>query len=1009
MSNFAFVQITAGSGEGTPTWPASSPVGDLGQQVFGTDVSEGDAIIAFVTAGSVSNTQGPCGDITDSQGNEYSLTQQEVFNECTIYAAIASASGPLTVNNNVGGTAFIAAEYSSILPFYICPGSTYPGSFNTSNTNLHWNPSDPTAFSSTEECMVIWGRSATGRGVYTAESGTIRYQGAQQIDTINGYCFAFGDDDQPSLTTSYSNTVSAGGGGCSVILNLTNAACCGGISAAAPPQPPGAHGTGQPDSSVGTTGTSALPAANTGNTLVYFEQEDRWMYHRNALGISRFYGFLFDGIQMLGLTGTTPASGGSDAVAYNIDDFRGFLTEDEPVSGSTAVPIQCVYQSHFEDAGQPDNQKNWLEVVVDGIWGADVTVTVYVALDNAISAPLTELGTFTGTGSRQKHSFPLGDDGMLATNITIAIAWSSTSDSGACEIHNVYLYYYVEARLALAASTLATDLGTAAVKQCKELMLDIDTSGGAVGCNIYSDLPGNVLAVRQTPTIAENAGRAIWKYPFSVTEGFLWRVALTAAAGAFRLYSARLLMRPVGVYVEAYESLAGFVYDSEPHTFESGLTHIPRSFAIALAAIPIKRFRELSVEIETFGGDVTVAFLTDLPGNIAATRCTWTVNTGTNGRRYMRLPLPLAIGAPVYNPTTTYGDGAFCSYAGNPWQSLQPANSGNAPFVGSSWWQPLPIEGRMCRLQTSGSSKYVIYEASVEFLPVGEYIEAYEAAGGAVYDSRETDFGSKKPKEARELELDIETTGDVTATVYCDLPGFTMAQCFQNTVATTGRQKILLPLTLDSAPFDYPVGRLWRLVINGSNAFRLYGATLKIRELGCYLTGDEASADPAGVFDTTPIDFGSERLKEFKKLEIEAQTDGAATLTLWTDSPNGAMVQQLTCALNTGGVRQSVKIPLTPGIRGRRVEVEISGAGTRLFAGRIWWRPLNEPKAQWTWGDLPIPPTPPQWTNAPFAVSPTPPAAQAQDPAQWTWGAILSIAATPPEWQWVDLDVAVSG
>ena len=37
--------------------------------------------------------------------------------------------------------------------------------------------------------------------------------------------------------------------------------------------------------------------------LVYFEQEKRWMYHRNSLGVQRFQGFFFDGIMMLGLTG----------------------------------------------------------------------------------------------------------------------------------------------------------------------------------------------------------------------------------------------------------------------------------------------------------------------------------------------------------------------------------------------------------------------------------------------------------------------------------------------------------------------------------------------------------------------------------------------------------------------------------------------------------------------------------------------------------------------------------
>lgn len=826
--------------------------------------------------------------------------------------------------------------------------------------------------------------------------------------------------------------------------------------------------------------------------LVYEEQSKRWMYHRNALGTDRFYGFLFDGVTMCGLTGanvnsggpltqvslsmpgtialtasaaplvslagdaqaaglvamlkaapiggpvtvevlagatvlgtvtiaegstsataaatmaTAPAntpvtlaitavpvtypggdltvelwcyqagtgggSGGSDqALGYNVDDFRSFYPQDDPKTA-----IECVYQSHYEDAGLPDNQKNWLEAVVDYVLQPNGdTATVYVGYDNGTPA---SVGTLTGgTGVRQQQSFSLGylqgTDGVLAKNCSVAIDCAA---NGTVEIHNVYLYYYVEARLSLAASTIPVDLGSGKVKQCKELALDIDSSGGAVSVNLYSDLPGNALFIRQNPIVAAaSGGRAVWKYPFPVTEGYLWRLALTAEAGPFRLYGARLLMRVVGTYIEAYEAANGFVWDSMEMTFASAITHIPRQYAIALAAIPIKQFREISLEIETFTCDVTVAFLTDLPANAQAVRKTWTVNTGTAGRRFVRLPLPAGTNAPV--------------------------------------------EGRLCRIQISGASKFILYDAAVEFLPVGEYIEAYEAAAGAVYDSREEDFKSAKPKEARELELDIETTGAVTATVYSDLPGLTMAQVFQsgalptNTVTTTGRQKIRLPLasqiagwwsTWQSPPLDYPMGRMFRLLITGSNAFRLYGAKLKIREFGAYLTNDENLA--GGAWDSTPLDFASERVKEYKKLEFDMQTDttNAVTLTLWTDQPNGAMTQQFSTTITTGGARRTVKIPLTQGIRGRRLQVQMTGTGVRLFAGRVWLRPLNEPKAQWTWAPLPIEPTKETFEWASFPVNPTPPG---QDAAQWIWGRVLEVAETPSTFEWIDVPFEVGG
>jgi hypothetical protein len=214
--------------------------------------------------------------------------------------------------------------------------------------------------------------------------------------------------------------------------------------------------------------------------------------------------------------------------------------------------------------------------------------------------------------------------------------------------------------------------------------------------------------------------------------------------------------------------------------------------------------------------------------------------------------------------------------------------------------------------------------------------------------------------------------------------------------------KLKIPLTQNLAPFDYPIGRLFQLIISGASAFRLYGAKLLMREFGCFLAGDEAAADPAGVFDTTPIDCGTERLKEFKKLEIEVQTDagGEATLNVWTDQPAGAMTLQFTTTINTLGERQSVKIPLTPGIRGRLIQVEISGWGVRLFAGRVWTRPLNEPKVLWAWFALPIPPTPPQWGWMPFPVNPT--------EAQWFWAKLLSITPTSETWTPIDVPFEVS-
>jgi hypothetical protein len=708
--------------------------------------------------------------------------------------------------------------------------------------------------------------------------------------------------------------------------------------------------------------------SQTNVTLVWDSQTNKWMYHRNALGLTRFYGFYFDGALMIGLSGSTS---GSAAVGYSIDDYRLFYTQDE-----SATSITCVYQSHYEDCGLPDNQKNWIEVVVDYTLNGD-TGGVSVGYDNGAPA---QIGTITGSGTRQAVSFTLGNtgvggtDGVLAKNISVQVFCVANAQ---VELHNVYLYYYPEARFAKGASTIASDLGSTHAKQVKEVIVDISNPNGQVNVELYSDLPGNTLQLNQTAVIPTSSTRIMAKIPLSLAPiqmGFLWRVALRAGTGGpFQLYSVRLLMRPLGTYVLAAESTGGFIWDSGPLTFESGITHIPRAYAIALAALPIKRFREITLEIETFNSNVTLNFLTDLPGNQLTSQFTQTINTGTAGRRFVRVPLPAG--------TST------------------------------------EIEGRMCQLQLSGSGSYILYDAAVEVLAIGVYIEDYEGQGGALYDSREVDFGSAKVKEAREIEVDLQTdSGPVSISLFSDLPGFSMVQVFTQSVDTAGaRQKVRVPLTESTAPYLYPLGRMFQLMVASRVAFRLYGAKLKVRELGTYLTTDEAGltpsgmwrgTPPAGVWDSTPLDLGTERMKEFKKLEFEIQTDllspdTPATLTLWTDLETGLMSQQFTTTIDTHGARASVKIPLTPGIRGRLVQVILSGVGVRLFNGRIWARPLNEPKAEWQWFPLPIEPTPPQWQYMPFPVNPT--------EAQWFWARVLNVEPTPNEWSVVDVPFEVMG
>lgn len=487
----------------------------------------------------------------------------------------------------------------------------------------------------------------------------------------------------------------------------------------------------------------------------------RWFYHRNgiATAIGGFFGFYFDGTSMIGLTGAIAGA----AQGFSLADFRGYLVIDP-----NFTPIECVYQSHYEDCGLPDNDKQWLEVAVDSEIAAGVVANVYAAFNNGNIAPVL-LGTLT-TGARNTQSFgfpvpPAADDGVLARNMSVLIDVEAAT--GLAVIHNVYLYYYVEARLAVRASSLPTDLGVGKVKECKELQLDIDATLGPATAAIISDMPGNVLAVQHSPAVLQG-GRAVLKYPFAVTQGFLWQVAL-AALLPFRLYAVRLLMRVIGVYVEAYESAAGYVWDSmqvdlgnaEDKTFDQ------------------LRFDMSSDEISPFVGvhsQATVNMLTDLPGEAFVSRGTFVLTNGARPRAWVTVPLP---------------------------------------DVSSN----VAIEGRSLRLQTTGTGGYRLYKVQARYSRVGRYLAGSTPSGNDDrFRTLEFDLNSERRNMFKRIEVDLRAEGIVAMSVITDQDGIRLAPVYAPALVTpNGRTATLVILPPGIR------GRLLRISLTSPQSARIYG------------------------------------------------------------------------------------------------------------------------------------------------------------------------------------------
>jgi hypothetical protein len=341
-------------------------------------------------------------------------------------------------------------------------------------------------------------------------------------------------------------------------------------------------------------------------------------------------------------------------------------------------------------------------------------------------------------------------------------------------------------------------------------------------------------------------------------------------------------MRVIGTYVEAYEAAAGFVWDSMEQIVSTSHLH---------------RFREIRLEIDTFNAAVTVSLLTDIPGNAQSVRYSSTVNTGSAGRRYISLILPSGTSAPV--------------------------------------------QGRMYRLKLSGSAKFVLYSASIESLAIGTYVEAYAGAAGAVFDSREVDFNLPAVKEAREIELDIEAAGTVTATMIADQSG-TLAK----TVSGTGRMQVMVPLTINAGTEQFVEGRLLRLILSSASEFTLYGARLKVRAFGEYLTASESAA--GALWDSTTVDLGSQTPKQLREVELDITAYGTYTVTIYTDQPGNTMAIRATSSQALTAGRTKILIPLAQGavpdnyVVGRNVRVTVtSAAAFKLFGARIDARPLG--------------------------------------------------------------------
>lgn len=121
--------------------------------------------------------------------------------------------------------------------------------------------------------------------------------------------------------------------------------------------------------------------------------------------------------------------------------------------------------------------------------------------------------------------------------------------------------------------------------------------------------------------------------------------------------------------------------------------------------------------------------------------------------------------------------------------------------------------------------------------------------------------------------------------------------------------------------------------------------------------------------------MGVERVKIYRKIELELTTYAPATLEVYTELPSWGVRLRYTVPATVGTGRAPVKVMLSGNVQGRFIKLKLYAAwsgATRLYSGRVLAKVLGtaEPTA-WEWFPLPIEVTQEQYSGIAIPILPT--------------------------------------
>jgi hypothetical protein len=235
-----------------------------------------------------------------------------------------------------------------------------------------------------------------------------------------------------------------------------------------------------------------------------------------------------------------------------------------------------------------------------------------------------------------------------------------------------------------------------------------------------------------------------------------------------------------------------------------------------------------------------------------------------------------------------------------------------------------------------------------------------EAREGKSFDTDETALGGGKMCLVREAQLDLDNAGDVTLTIRSDHPGEAMALRDTKVIAASTTRRMA------HVVFSADVKGLLHRIVCAASAFNVYAMRLFVQVFGTYLLGGKGE-----FYLSDPLDFGSERVKLFKEIELRLDNANNTVLTLETDQPGGALATRFSTTIAATSGEQSIKVRLPNTVKGRTLRLKLAPtADCAAYSIRAWLKTIGEPNAgPWTWIPLPLTPTQDAiWVSVPVPV-----------------------------------------